>query len=116
MIGDLPPELLNVLQSKFRLEPDIEVVGHERGIFQILARIADTHADIVMIMLPDSGIEPGSVSHILGEYPAIAVVAVTSAMDRMAVFWNTITRKDFAPLPSGNIGGTIRDTVAALER
>jgi hypothetical protein len=116
LLADLPPELQDWLRSRINLEPDLELVGHEHGIFRILALIGDTRPDIVVVMLPDTGSEPGSVSHILGEYSSIAVLAISRQMDHMAAFRYTITRNEFVPSRPDLIAPAIREAAAGLDR
>lgn len=115
LLGDLPADIEDRLQTTISLERDIEIVGQATGTFQVLARIGDALADIVLIALPESGMEPGIVSHILGEYPFLGIIAISPQMDRIVLFRCTITRRNVAGAVPETLGSVIREAAAALD-
>jgi len=76
LLANIPGEINRALRDAVLKQDDIEVVGEERDLVQMLVAVAETNADVVVLAAPESGEEPAIVSHLLMEYPFLMVVAL----------------------------------------
>jgi len=115
LFGDVAEEVSDWVRECVRGVPDIQLVGEARGVFQILLRAGESFADVVVVMLPENGVEPGIVSHLLWEYPLILILAVERSLTRVALFRQAITREYISGAVPEEIWSLIR-AAAAQER
>ena len=73
-IGEIGPEWTIALNEVLRAGGEFEVVGEGSDAVDLLLRINEVHADVVVLRQPAGGREPGICSHLLLEYPNLAVV------------------------------------------
>ena len=74
-------------------DPDLEIVGEVIHPIDILLELGSTQAEVVVIDLPASEEDPGLCSHLLAEYPAVKVVAVSSGGETSIVYETGVIRR-----------------------
>ena len=116
LIGDVADNVADWLAWTVSFEPGIELIGQTQEAFQVLLQAGTMSADVVFIGLPDSGAEPGIVSHLLGEYPYLIVLGVTRKLTDVAVFRLLPTRERVPPEDPGLLWSTVRKMVEMRSR
>ncbi len=81
-IGEIGPELTSTLNEILRADGEFEIVGEGGDAVDLLLRINEVHADVVILRQPAGGREPGICSHLLLEYPNLAVVLLPDEKGR----------------------------------
>jgi len=76
MLGNTGEELRSSLRAAIRDEPDMELVGEETNPVQMLIRVAECNADVILVAAARSEEEPAIVSHLLMEYPSLIAAAL----------------------------------------
>src|SRR5579872_1486735 len=92
LVGDVPAEVEAWLDVVSRERIGIQVVGHAHDTVQVLLKVRETGADVVVAMLKNGGEEPGLVSHLLGEYPSVVVLAMAPELKCASIFRLATTR------------------------
>jgi hypothetical protein len=116
LIGDVPDDVADWLAWTVSSESGIELIGQMQETFQVLLQVGTMNADVVFVGLPDSGAEPGIVSHLLGEYPHLIVLGVTRKLTDVAVFHLVPTRERVSPEDPGLLWSTVRKMVETRSR
>jgi len=115
LFGDIPENVKKQIQDAICAEGDVQIVGQAEGPFQMLFHAGKSNADVVIVSLPDSGCEPGIVSHILSEYPHVVVLGVSKSLSRMALYRHVV-QCDEIPQTTSGLCTVLREAVAAQVR
>jgi DNA-binding NarL/FixJ family response regulator len=102
------------LKTVFMQEPDIEIVGEASDTIDILLEVGNSHAEVVAIDVPLSGKDSGLCSHLLAEYPAVKVFAVSEEGDRILMYETAVLRREIANTSLGNLPDLIRRSMRSL--
>jgi len=94
LLANRPKMLRDLLHRSIDAQPDMEVVGEETDPVELLLRVRETETDVVVVTLPGSGEDPGICSHLLFEYPALLVLAVSDKRDLAVLYRLSIDRHE----------------------
>jgi DNA-binding transcriptional LysR family regulator len=108
VVGDVPADVEDWLAAVSRERLGIQVVGRAHDTVQVLLKVRETGADVVVAMLKKGGEEPGLVSHVLGEYPSAVVLAVAPELKGASIFRLATTRADLSGLKAGQVYSALR--------
>jgi hypothetical protein len=103
LVGDVPAEVKQWIDWVSQVNPAIEIVGHARDTVTLLLTVSQTDAEVVIAALKADGGEPGHVSHLLGEYPYLIVLALGSDLSSAAIFRLALKREDIPTAEPGAV-------------
>jgi DNA-binding NarL/FixJ family response regulator len=113
LLANRPEALRTVLVTLLQSQDDIEVVGLILDPVELLVAVEDTHADVVVLTLPDSGEMPGICSHLLHEYPQLLILALSSDRTRAYVYRQAITVEPLVDMSDESILTAVRRVKAS---
>ena len=102
------------LKTVFMQEPDIEIVGEASDTIDILLEVGNSHAEVVAIDVPLSGKDSGLCSHLLAEYPAVKVFAVSEEGDKILMYETAVLRREVSNTSLENLPDLIRRSMRSL--
>jgi DNA-binding NarL/FixJ family response regulator len=85
LLGPLPPRVRDALERSLSAHADMEVVGAVTTPIEVLLAVGRTSTDVVLLGLEDGDL-PGIASHLLDEYPAVRVLAVSSDLRQALLY------------------------------
>jgi len=88
LVANTPRLMRDAVVATFAGQPDIEIVGEVAEAHEILAKIRATVPDILVVDLDDTERRPAICDQVLGEYPALSVIAVASRKDLTICYWS----------------------------
>lgn len=109
LVGLRPRILDDLLKKVIERQPDMEVVGEFLDPVDLLLKVRELDANIVLLNLPDSDEDPGICSHLLEEYPSLWIIAVSPARD-VAYLYRKVEAKETIP------GASESEIIAAIRR
>ncbi len=109
LMANRPQAARAFLEVLFQEQDDIQVVGVVLDPIELLISIEDVEADVVVITLPESGGIPGICSHLLYQYPALLILALSADCQELWIYRQVI---ESTPLD----GGTSDNILAAIRR
>ena len=95
-------------EGRFGEGSDIEVELVDAEAIELLEAVERTEADVVVITLPETGEDPGLVSHLLMEFPHLLIIAISPVEESGFVYRQVITKEELLPLSQANLLATIR--------
>ncbi|HEX3033578.1 MAG TPA: hypothetical protein VHT73_00390 [Thermodesulfobacteriota bacterium] len=104
-----PEEFRKRLKALIQQQTDMKVVGEVLDPIELLLKVNETQADIVVLTLPEPGSEPGIITHLFAEFPQVLVLAISSVCEEAFLFQQIISREQL-PGKSGE------DVLVALRR
>jgi chemotaxis response regulator CheB len=91
-------------------QPDIEVVGEARSDSEITELVDKTRPDFLIIALEEPEQHPGLCGFLLGRYPSMRILAVSSGREDSTFYWALIDIRSRAiPTSEEGILGAMRD-------
>jgi len=87
LVANTPRLMRDAVVATFAGQPDIEVVGEVAEAQEILAKTRATVPDVLIVDLDDTELRPAICDQVLGEYPALSVIAVASWKDLTICYW-----------------------------
>jgi DNA-binding NarL/FixJ family response regulator len=74
LLGKISAEWKRTLVELAQTDSDLEIVGTAENSIDILLQARELQADVVVLARPPGGKEPGLCSHLILEYPNLAVL------------------------------------------
>jgi hypothetical protein len=93
LLGTIGAEWQRTLMELAQADSDLEVVGMATSAVDLLLQVDELKADVVVLAQASGGEDPGICSHLMLEYPGLAVVLLPSIPRRDAL-WRMVLRKD----------------------
>lgn len=81
LLADIPPGLQDSVRYLIQSQQDLEVVGEVDNPVEVLLAVKAISAEVVIVSLRDSKLEPGIVSHLLAEYPELLVIGLSPTFE-----------------------------------
>lgn len=97
------------MKALIQQQTDMKVVGEVLDPIELLLKVNETQADIVVLTLPEPGSEPGIITHLFAEFPQVLVLAISSVCEEAFLFQQIISREQL-PGKSGE------DVLVALRK
>ncbi|MCX7789843.1 MAG: hypothetical protein N2378_04315 [Chloroflexaceae bacterium] len=107
LLADVPDALAEELTALMRHEPDLYLVGRVVGGIEVL--LAAEAVDVVVIGAPDVHRLPAVVTHLLGEYPDLKILALATDGTRLAAFWRGLRRRSLGSIAMPRLPHRIRE-------
>jgi len=79
LVGEIGPEWEGILKGILRPDDELELASKVNNAVDLLVRVNEVRADVVVLRQLPGGREPGICSHLLLEYPNLAVVLLPDA-------------------------------------
>ena len=76
LLGDIADEWKSIVEEIARDNPDVRIVGREEEPLDVLLFAKSENVDVVLLSQEPDGIEPGVCSHLVLEFPNVAIVLV----------------------------------------
>jgi len=108
LLANRPRMLRELLRDLIQRQADMEVVGEMLDPVELLLAVGETHADVVVVGLPDSDDEPGICSHLLAEYPHLLILALSPERDRAFLYRLGICKEQLSKASDEEILAAIR--------
>lgn len=108
LLANKPRILRESLKDLIQGQPDMEVVAEVFDPVELLLKVGETHADVVLVELPDAAKDPGICSHLLAEYPEVLILAVSSGSGRAFLYRQTLSRQPIEQISSMGVLSAIR--------
>lgn len=93
LLGTIGAEWQRTLLDLAKSDGDLEIVGMAASAMDLLLQVEELNADVVVLSQIGGGEEPGICSHLMLEYPDVAVLLLPSTPRRNAV-WQMVLRKE----------------------
>lgn len=96
LLGMLGAEWKRLLTEVIRSDGDLEIVGAAATAVDVLLQAADRNPDVVVLAQLPGGAEPGICSHLLLEFPNVAILLLPHE-PRRGVLWRMVLHKESWP-------------------
>jgi DNA-binding NarL/FixJ family response regulator len=93
LLGTIGAEWQRTLLDLAQSDGDLEIVGMAASAMDLLLQVEELKADVVVLSQVSGGEEPGICSHLMLEYPDVAVLLLPGTPRRNAV-WRMVLRKE----------------------
>jgi hypothetical protein len=93
LLGKIGAEWQRTLLDLAQADSELEIVGMVASAMDLLLQVEELKADVVVLSQVASGEEPGICSHLMLEYPDVAVLLLPSNPRRDAL-WRMVLRKE----------------------
>lgn len=70
----------------------LRIVAEARTPIEILTLMARNEADVVILDLPDTNLDPGICSHLLAEFPELLIVALSSNHEEAILYRQNLSK------------------------
>lgn len=81
------------LSALIQNHKDILIVGDVVQPLEILVTVAESKAQVVVLELPDGAQDPGICSHLLGEFPDLLILALSTNREKAILYRQKIVKK-----------------------
>jgi hypothetical protein len=93
LLGMMSLEWRRLLAEVVQADSDLRIVGTAESAMDILLLAEDQKVDVVVLTQLPGGVEPGICSHLMLEYPNVAVLLLPSEPS-YGVLWRMVLRKE----------------------
>jgi DNA-binding NarL/FixJ family response regulator len=93
LLGKIGAEWRATLAELARPENDLEIVGRVEDAVEILLQTEELKPDVVVLVQPPGGGEPGICSHLMLEHPNLVVLLLPTSSGHQAM-WRMVLRKE----------------------
>lgn len=93
LLGTIGAEWQRTLLDLAQADSDLEIVGMAASAMDLLLQVEELKADVVVLSQLMGGEEPGICSHLLLEYPDVAVLLLPGN-PRCNTLWRMLLRKE----------------------
>jgi chemotaxis response regulator CheB len=110
LVANRPRLMRELVLATMSEQPDVEVVGEAHNDSEITELVDKTRPDFLIIALEDPEQHPGLCGFLLGRYPGMRIVAVSSGHEDSTFYWAFVDiRSRTIPTSEEGILGAMRD-------
>ncbi len=112
LVANRPRLMRELVLTTMAEQPDIEVVGEAQNEGEITELVDKTRPDFLIIALEDPERDPSLCGFLLGRYPGMRILAVSSGHDDSTCYWAFVDIRSRAiPTSEEGILGAMREAV-----
>jgi hypothetical protein len=93
LLGEIGAEWKRILLELASHDNDLEIVGTAEHAMDVLLRVAELKANVVVLAQLPGGGEPGVCSHLMLECPNVAILLLPASCG-YGVLWRMVLRKE----------------------
>ena len=110
LVANRPRLMRELVLATMAEQPDIEVVGEAHNDSEITELVDKTRPDFLIIALEDREQHPSLCGFLLGRYPGMRILAVSSGHEESTYYWAFVDiRSRAVPTSEAGILGAMRD-------
>jgi chemotaxis response regulator CheB len=110
LVANRPRLMRELVLATMSEQPDIEVVGEAHNDGEITELVDKTRPDFLIIALEDREQHPSLCGFLLGRYPGMRILAVSSGHEDSTYYWAFVDiRSRTVPTSEEGILGAMRD-------
>lgn len=110
LVANRPRLMRELVLATMAEQPDIEVVGEAHNDSEITELVDKTRPDFLIIALEDREQHPSLCGFLLGRYPRMRILAVSSGHEESTYYWAFVDIRSRAiPTSEEGILGAMRD-------
>ena len=115
VVANRPRLMRELVLATMTEQPDIEVVGEAQNEAEITELVDKTRPDFLIIALEDPERHPSLCGFLLGRYPGMRILAVSSGRDDSTCYWAFVDIRSRAiPTSEEGIIGAMRDVAGHI--
>lgn len=94
LMVDVPGSLRNLFQNVIEQQENMVVVGEAFDPVDLLLKVNETDADVVIMGHPQADRMPGICSHLLAEHPILLILIISTIDQRAFLYERKITHEE----------------------